>query len=70
MPPLIERRQSPATCSRRSRRPHVVIRRSDSVATWPLILESPRTRSTNSIGTSRTRRPERRHRTTMSVWKT
>ena len=29
-----------------------VIRRSDSVATAPLILESPRSRSTNSIGTS------------------
>ena len=33
------------------------MRRSDSPATGPLILESPRTRSTNSMGTSTTRRP-------------
>ena len=69
-PALTTAASAPATCSRRSRRPHAVIRRSDSVATWPLILESPRTRSTNSIGTSRTRSPARRQRATMSVWNT
>ena len=42
----------------------------DSVATVPLILESPRTRSTNSIGTSVTTSPAASVRATMSVWKT
>ena len=47
-----------ASCRRRSlARPHWVIRRSDSVATPGVILESPRSLSTNSIGTSRTRSP-------------
>ena len=41
-----------AACRRRSRSPQRVIRRSDSVATLRSILDSPRTRSTNSIGTS------------------
>ena len=53
-----------------SRSPQPVIRRSDSTATAPLIFESPRTRSTNSIGTSRTVRPARRVRATRSVWNT
>ena len=58
------------TCSARSLSPQRVIRRSDSTATAPLIFESPRSRSTNSIGTSRTVRPARRVRVTRSVWKT
>ena len=53
----------------RSRSPQRVIRRSDSVATSRLIFDSPRTRSTNSIGTSTTRRPARSVRKARSVWK-
>ncbi len=43
--------------ARRSANPHRVISRSDSLATCPLIFESPRSRSMKSIGTSVRRRP-------------
>src|SRR4029078_1868492 len=58
------------TWSRRSRNPHRVMRRSDSVATAPLVLKPPRPRSTTSIAPSRTVSPARRQRVTRSVWKT
>ena len=43
--------------ARRLARPHRVISFNDSLATCPLFLESPRSRSMNSIGTSVTRSP-------------
>ena len=56
--------QAPDLPASRSPSPQRVIRRNDSVAMCRLIFESPRSRSTNSIGTSTTRSPARTRRGT------